>query len=117
MPQPEINPYEGERARDFAEERQLFGVFRCDRCASVWPLPWVEEDGGARRVCRGCADEMTEIEANEIIAIATEEASIDVIESLPITVIPALSGAVILQSVAPSSVVVRRSVGSVVVVL
>lgn len=116
--QPQINPFAGDRPQDFAEERERDGVFRCDRCDAVWPLSFlVEEDDGARRVCRRDADEMAEIEANEIIANAVEAAGENVIVSLPFPVVPAFSGAVILQSVTPSSVVAHRGSGSAIIVL
>lgn len=116
--QPSTNPFAGDREQDFAEERQRDGVFRCDRCDGVWPLSFlVEEDGGARRVCRRDADPMTEIEANEIIANAMEEAGVNLIESLPFPVLPAFEGATLLQSVAPQSIIIHRGSGSGVIIL
>lgn len=47
-----------DRAQDFKEQRlEAPGLFRCDRCGSVWPEPAIAQDGS--RFCERDADPMS----------------------------------------------------------
>lgn len=49
-----INPNKNDRPQDFEDERCENGLFRCQRCEMLWPLPFEWQDGF--RLCQRCQD-------------------------------------------------------------
>lgn len=59
-----MSEYRYERAQDLLDERLENGVFRCDRCDLVKPLPQQWQDGYA--LCRRCVDPLSRQESRSL---------------------------------------------------
>ena len=56
-----MTTYSQERAQDLLDERIENGVFLCDRCDLIKPLPFTLQDG--HQMCRRCVDPLSFTEA------------------------------------------------------
>ena len=101
------SPYQNQVAQDLLEERITKGGFRCDRCAMVNPLPEIKQDGF--RLCRRCADSMSPIEAQEILATDRAGGGDHPLTPLPYPPTSAFTSAPAVTAVSPTSVTLVRS--------
>lgn len=79
------NRYKYERAQDLQNERIENGMFRCDRCDLLKPLPVNMQDG--HKLCRRCLDPLSPLEAQTSMAAeraANAEAEMKMLE-YPVT--------------------------------
>ncbi len=95
-----------DRPQDFADERFENGLFRCERCTALWPLPIRLQDGF--RLCQRCWDPLSPNEARDSMAkqrAANASAPIDYLE-YPVT--SATSGAIAVTGVSPLTLNLTR---------
>lgn len=106
------NAYKYERAEDLDEERFENGMFRCDRCDLLKPLPVNEQDG--HHLCRRCFDPLSPQEARQ--SMAEEKAqNIDPMKMLELPVKSCFDNSPVVTSVSPLTLNLTRggSAGSV----
>lgn len=100
------NPHRAERAQDAKPDRLENGLFRCERCGSLWPLPYILNDGA--RVCRRDADVLTPLEAQTSMADDRARAGAYPEPTLELPVSGALNGAAFVTDVSPLTLNLTR---------
>lgn len=103
------NQYRHERAQDLQSERIENGMFRCDRCDLLKPMPPKFEDG--KRHCRRCSDPLIPSEAMQRMGEERARNASVLMAMLPFPVTSCFGAAPMITAVSPLSLTVNKGIG------
>lgn len=103
-----MNAYRQERAQDLLDERIACGVFKCDRCDLIKPLPFSLQEG--HQLCRRCVDPLSNTEAqrlsDEAESMLPQITSGNLDEQNPYQPQTAFAGVSVVTGISPTSLVI-----------
>ena len=105
------NRHRFDHAADFQDDRCEKGLFRCQRCNLLWPLPYTIQDGF--RLCNRCWDVLSPLEAQKSMAEDRARASSEPMKTLDVPVLSAFDGAPCVTAISPLVANITRGSGSV----